>query len=106
MVTRVAAVIRVDAIWLAIEPLDTRAGTETALALVVAVFGTARPHHAYCCVNRRANRLKVLVHDGSACGWPRAGSTAASSRGLRPSTARDSAIGELLPHRWKPASNT
>lgn len=30
--TRVAAVIRVDAIWLATEPLDMRAGTETALA--------------------------------------------------------------------------
>lgn len=41
---RVAAVIRVDAIWLATEPLDMRAGTETALARVVAVFGVARPH--------------------------------------------------------------
>lgn len=62
--TRVAAVIRVDAIWLATEPLDMRAGTETALARVVAVFGSARPHHAYCFANRRANRMKVLVHDG------------------------------------------
>ncbi|MDH0094924.1 IS66 family insertion sequence element accessory protein TnpB [Achromobacter mucicolens] len=59
-----AAVIRVDAIWLATEPLDMRAGTETALARVVAVFGAARPHHAYCFANRRANRMKVLVHDG------------------------------------------
>lgn len=62
--TRVAAVIRVDAIWLATEPLDMRAGTETALARVIAVFGSARPHHAYCFANRRANRMKVLVHDG------------------------------------------
>ena len=61
---RVVAVIRVDAIWLATEPLDMRAGTETALARVVAVFGAARPHHAYCFANRRANRMKVLVHDG------------------------------------------
>jgi len=57
-------VIRVDALWLAVQPLDMRAGTETALARVVAVFGAARPHHAYLFANRRANRMKVLVHDG------------------------------------------
>ncbi|WP_157804516.1 IS66 family insertion sequence element accessory protein TnpB [Stenotrophomonas maltophilia] len=52
--------IRIDALWLATEPLDMRAGTESALARVVAVFGAARPHHAYLF----ANRMKVLVHDG------------------------------------------
>jgi transposase len=57
-------VIRVDAVWLAIEPLDMRAGTEAALVRVVNVFGSARPHHAYLFANRRANRMKVLVHDG------------------------------------------
>ena len=62
--TRVAALIRVDVIWLAVEPLDMRAGTETALSRVVKVFGEARPHHAYLFANQRANRLKVLVHDG------------------------------------------
>ena len=56
--------IRVDALWLAVEPLDLRAGTEAALAKVVAVFGSARPHHAYLFANKRANRMKVLVHDG------------------------------------------
>ncbi|UDF36518.1 UNVERIFIED_ORG: IS66 family insertion sequence element accessory protein TnpB [Shinella sp. XGS7] len=56
--------IRVDALWLAVEPLDMRAGTEAALARVVSVFGAARPHHAYLFANRRANRMKVLVHDG------------------------------------------
>ena len=56
--------IRIDALWLSTEPLDMRAGTETALARVVAVFGAARPHHAYLFANRRANRMKVLVHDG------------------------------------------
>jgi transposase len=56
--------IRVDAVWLAVQPLDMRAGTESALARVVAVFGEARPHHAYLFANRRANRLKALVHDG------------------------------------------
>lgn len=56
--------IRVDAVWLAVQPLDMRAGTESALARVVSVFGAARPHHAYLFANRRANRMKVLVHDG------------------------------------------
>ena len=56
--------IRVDAVWLSVEPLDMRAGTESALARVVAVFGAARPHTAYLFANRRANRMKVLVHDG------------------------------------------
>lgn len=56
--------IRVEAIWLAAQPLDMRAGSDAALARVVAVFGAARPHHAYLFANRRANRMKVLVHDG------------------------------------------
>ena len=56
--------IRIDAIWLGVEPLDMRAGIEAALVRVVTVFGAARPHHAYLFANRRANRMKVLVHDG------------------------------------------
>ena len=56
--------IRVDSVWLAVQPLDMRVGAEAALARVVAVFGAAHPHHAYCFANRRANRMKVLVHDG------------------------------------------
>lgn len=56
--------IRIEAVWLAVEPLDMRAGTETALARVVRVFGEARAHHAYLFTNRRVNRVKVLVHDG------------------------------------------
>lgn len=56
--------IRIDAAWLGTEPLDMRAGTDTALARVVQVFGAAHPHHAYLFANRRANRMKVLVHDG------------------------------------------
>ena len=75
--------IRVEAVWLSTEPLDMRAGTESALARVVNVFGAARPHHAYLFANRRANRMKVLVHDGIGVwlaarrlnsgkfGWPR-----------------------------------
>jgi len=65
--------IRIDAIWLATEPMDMRAGTDTALARVVAVFGAAQPHCAYLFANRRANRMKVLVHDvgGSLAGGAR-----------------------------------
>lgn len=61
---RGVAVIRVDAIWMSSEPLDMRLGMETALARVVKVFGAAHPHHAYLFANARANRMKVLVHDG------------------------------------------
>jgi transposase len=57
-------VIRIDAVWLAVAPLDMRAGTESALARVVNVFGAVHPHHAYLFANRRSNRMKVLVHDG------------------------------------------
>ncbi len=56
--------IRIDAAWLAVEPLDMRAGTDSALARVVKVFGSAHPHHAYLFANRRANRLKLLIYDG------------------------------------------
>ncbi len=55
--------IRIDANWLATEPMDMRSGTEAALARVIAVFGAAKPHCAYLFANHRANRMKVLVHD-------------------------------------------
>lgn len=44
--------------------MDMRAGPDTALARVVQVFGAAHPHTAYLFANQRANRMKVLVHDG------------------------------------------
>jgi transposase len=56
--------IRIDEVWMAVEPLDMRAGIDTALTRVVSVFGHARAHHAYLFANKRANRMKVLVHDG------------------------------------------
>ena len=56
--------IRVDSAWLATEPLDMRAGMDTALARVIAVFGAAEPHHAYVFANRRATPIKALLHDG------------------------------------------
>ena len=63
LVARLAAVIRVEAVWLCTEPMDMRAGTDTTLARVVQVFGAARPHHAYLFANKRSTRLKVLVHE-------------------------------------------
>ena len=56
--------IRVDAVWLAVQPLDMRSGTESALGRVVASFGAAHPHQAYVFLNRRGDRLKALVCDG------------------------------------------
>ncbi|MFV9475570.1 IS66 family insertion sequence element accessory protein TnpB [Advenella sp. RU8] len=56
--------IRIDQVWLAVEPIDMRAGMDTLLARVVQVFGRAQPHQAYLFSNKRGTRLKVLVHDG------------------------------------------
>jgi len=84
----VAAVIRIDAVWLAIEPIDMRAGAEGLLARVVQVFGAAKSHHGYLFANARGTRIKLLMHDGFGvwCAarrlnqgrflWPRAGSAA------------------------------
>jgi transposase len=49
--------IRIEVVWLCTTPLDMRAGTDTALARVVAVFGAARPHHAYCFANVRISAI-------------------------------------------------
>ena len=77
--------IHVERVWLAVQPMDMRAGPDTALARVVKDFGAAHPPHAYVFANRRANRLKILVHDGLGVWlaarrlnqgrfvWPRAG---------------------------------
>ena len=56
--------IRIDALWLAAEPIDMRAGTERLLARVVQVFGVAQAHHGYLFTNARGTRIKLLVHDG------------------------------------------
>ena len=56
--------IRIDAMWLAAEPTDMRAGADRLLARVVQVFGAARPHHGYLFANARGTRMKLLVHNG------------------------------------------
>jgi transposase len=60
----VAAVIRIDAMWLAVEPMDMRAGADRLVARVVEVFGVARAHHGYLFTNARGTRVKLVVHDG------------------------------------------
>lgn len=56
--------IRVDAMWLAVQPVDMRAGADRLLARVVEVFGSARAHHGYLFANARGTRVKLVVHDG------------------------------------------
>ena len=56
--------IRIDAVWLAVQPMDMRAGAERLLASVVKVFGAAQAHHGYLFANARHTRIKLLVHDG------------------------------------------
>ena len=56
--------IRIDSLWLAVGPMDMRAGTERLLVRVVQVFGAAQAHHGYLFANARATRIKLLVHDG------------------------------------------
>jgi len=56
--------IRIDAMWLAVEPVDMRAGMDRLLARVVQVFGAAQAHHGYLFANARGTRIKLLVHDG------------------------------------------
>jgi transposase len=69
MVKRMKSALHIEAIWLALAPMDMRAGVNTALARVVETFGAIHPHHAYCFANARAHRMKVLVHDGIGVWW-------------------------------------
>jgi transposase len=58
--------IRIDAVWLALGASDLRGGIDKLLALVVRGFALgAQAHSAYVFANRRADRLKVLVYDGT-----------------------------------------
>lgn len=58
--------IRIEAVWLALGASDLRGGIDKLLALVVRGFALgAQAHHAYVFANRRADRLKVLVYDGT-----------------------------------------
>ena len=72
--------IRIDEIWLSTQPMDMRAGMDTAMAQVLRAFGYIKPHCAYLFCNKRGHRMKVLVHEdwASGCvpgGWNRANFT-------------------------------
>ena len=56
--------IRIDSLWLAVEPMDMRAGIDRLLARVVQVFGAAQAHHGYLFANAQSTRMKLVVHDG------------------------------------------
>jgi transposase len=56
--------IRVDAMWLAVEPVDMRAGADRLIARVVEVFGAAQAHHGYLFANARGTRVMLVLHDG------------------------------------------
>jgi transposase len=56
--------IRIDALWLCVRPLDMRVGAERLLAAVVNTLGQAQAHHGYLFTNARGTRVKLLVHDG------------------------------------------
>jgi transposase len=56
--------IRVDAMWLALDPVDMRAGADRLISRVVEVFGAAQAHHGYLFANARGTRMKLVVHDG------------------------------------------
>ena len=59
----VAAMIRIDAVWLAVEPIDVRAGADRLLAQRGSFFGAARAHHGTCSPTS-STRIKLHVHDG------------------------------------------
>lgn len=96
MAAGVAAMIRIDAMWLAVEPIDMRAGADRLLARVVQGFGAAQAHHGYLFANARSSRIKLLVHDGFGvwCAarrlnkgcfeWPRGAASATSPMTLTP----------------------
>lgn len=52
-----------DAVWLATEPVDMRAGADRLLAAVVQIFGPAQAHHDYMFANTRGTLIKLRVHD-------------------------------------------
>ena len=96
--------IRIDSLWLAVEPMDMRAGADRLLASVVRVFGAAQAHHGYLFTNARATRIKLLVHDGFGvwCAtrrlnlggfeWPRHGARRATVDGPHDGPHKDSTM--------------
>lgn len=53
--------IEVEALWLATEPIDMRAGADRLLARVVHVFGGAQARHGYLFANARGNQTTFSI---------------------------------------------
>ena len=105
--------IRIDAVWLAVQPIDMRAGADRLLASVVQVIGAAQAHHGYLFANARSSRIKLLVHDGfgvwcaarrlnkGSFEWPR-GTAAGTAAGTAPITlTRDQFDALVLGLPWQ-----
>ena len=60
--------IRIDEIWLSTQPMDMRAGMDTAMAQVVRAFGYIKPHCAYLFVQHRDLPLELRRSDREADG--------------------------------------
>lgn len=59
-----SARLRVDALFLAVAPLDMRCGADTLLGRVVGVFGSVQRYTTYASRSLRARRVKIVNHDG------------------------------------------
>ena len=57
---RDAEVIRIDAVWLTVEPVAMRASADRLRASVVQVFGAARAHHGYLYANARPDPHQAI----------------------------------------------
>ena len=53
--------IRIDAVWLAVSPIDMRTDVDRLLASVVQVFGAAQAPRGYVFVNARSSRIRLLL---------------------------------------------
>ena len=61
--------IRIDALWLATQPIDMRAGADTLLARVVQVFGCAQAHHGYLLLAVLRTRVKMVFRARHCPAW-------------------------------------
>ena len=95
---RVAAVIRIDAIWLAVEPIDMRLGIDGLSARLQNSLGRAPcDGSAYAFINRARTRLKVLLWDGTGV-WL---SQRRLHRGSFSWPAADTAVFALSAEQWQ-----
>ncbi len=97
--------IRIDSLWLAVDPVDMRAGADRLLARVVQVFGSAQAHHGYLFANARATRVKLLVHDGFGAYFSDRGRLFQADRGRRIGAVGD-ALGKRASSGWNVAQSS